>query len=186
MMNTTKTASLPLQLKQLIEVYTDIMNGHKSQYPQRYFEGNTGYVRARILLLIMLKQYLPGRFTDTEDMYRFFASAKAAHTLRQYKLHIALKALYPTPLHYLHDSLPISQKDDYLFYEYEERLPVYLKNYDDAFNGWITEISKDEYIQNTADNDSGYISILDDGGIDLDVVDAESVCKEMILEDICI
>ena len=79
--------------------------------------GNEGYLRAQILLLTMIREYLP-TFESVEDLYAYFASPMGRHAIERYKLGIPLRERYGSAVAYLHDSLPWSQKDEELYLKY--------------------------------------------------------------------
>lgn len=97
----------------VVKVYMDVISGRVSKFPKNYFDGNDGYVRARLLFLIMVREYLS--FESVEQMYAFFASDAGRKTINQYKLTVPLRELYSSPLDFLHDALRKDQKSDELY-----------------------------------------------------------------------
>lgn len=104
----------------VVKVYTDVISGRASKFPKNYFDGNDGYVRARLLFLIMVKEYLS--FESLEQMYAFFASDAGRKAINQHKLTVPLRELYASPLDYLHDSLRKDQKSDELYIKYSKHV----------------------------------------------------------------
>lgn len=101
----------------IIKLYTDILNGKVKKFPSGYFDGNDGYLRAHILFLTMVREYLHP-FKNLEALYKFFASPEGKNCLMRYKLTIPLRELYGSALAFLHDALPWSQKDEDLYRKY--------------------------------------------------------------------
>lgn len=114
----------------IIKLYTDILAGRVKKFPSVYFDGNAGYLRAHILLMTMIREYLPP-FANLEAVYAFFASVEGRQCISKYKLTIPLRELYGSALAYLHDSLPDSQKSEELYTKYQQRtqLSRELNNY---------------------------------------------------------
>lgn len=110
----TKTTTTP---ELIVKLYNDVMTGAIKRFPSSYFDGNEGYIRARILFLTMVKEYLPP-FKSLENMYAFFASPRGRRCINDHKLIIPLRELYGTPLAYLHDSLSPAQKSEELYKKY--------------------------------------------------------------------
>lgn len=104
----------------IIKVYMDVIEGRISKFPKSYFDGNDGYVRARLLLLIMIREFLS--FESVEQMYAFFSSDEGRRAINKYKLTVPLRELYSSPLDYLHDSLAEGQKDDRLYRKYNQNV----------------------------------------------------------------
>lgn len=101
----------------IIKLYTDILEGKVKKFPGGYFDGNDGYLRAHILFLTMVREYLPP-FENLDALYRFFASPEGKNCIVRYKLVVPLHELYGSALAFLHDSLPWVQKDEYLYQRY--------------------------------------------------------------------
>lgn len=104
-----------------IKLYMDVLKGDLVKFPKNYFDGNIGYIRARLLFLTMVKEFLP-KFENIESMYRFFASDKGRQAINTYKLNVPLRELYGSSLAYLHDSLPERQRDESLYKKYCSRV----------------------------------------------------------------
>ena len=102
----------------IIKVYMDVIEGRISKFPKSYFDGNDGYIRARLLLLTMIREFLS--FESVEDIYAFFSGDAGKRAINQYKLTVPLRELYSSPLDYLHDSLHHSQKNDELYRKYSQ------------------------------------------------------------------
>lgn len=100
----------------IIKVYMDVINGTISKFPKGYFDGNDGYLRARLLLLIMIREFLT--FDSLESLYAFFAGENGRKAIAQYKLTVPLRELYTHPLDYLHDALSEDQKSEELYTKY--------------------------------------------------------------------
>jgi len=101
----------------IIKLYTDILENKVKKFPGGYFDGNDGYLRAHILFLTMVREYLPP-FESLDALYHFFASPEGKNCIIRYKLVVPLRELYGSALAFLHDSLPWSQKDERLYQRY--------------------------------------------------------------------
>lgn len=110
----TRTVKTP---ELILKLYQDILDDKIKKFPSNYFDGNDGYIRARILFLTMVREFLPP-FTSLEAMYAFFASPEGRACITKYKLSIPLRELYGSALAYLHDALPECQKDEWLYEKY--------------------------------------------------------------------
>lgn len=104
----------------IIKVYMDVVEERISKFPKNYFDGNDGYVRARLLLLVMIREFLA--FESVEEMYAFFGSDEGRKAISKYKLTVPLRELYSSPLDYLHDSLTEEQRDDRLYQKYKQKV----------------------------------------------------------------
>ena len=104
----------------VVKVYMDVLSGRASKFPKNYFDGNDGYVRARLLFLIMVREYLS--FESQEAMYAHFASDIGRRAIQQYKLNVPLRELYSSPLDYLHDALPQQQRSEELYVRYGKKV----------------------------------------------------------------
>lgn len=107
----------------VIKLYMDIINNNLVKFPKGYFDGNTGYIRARLLFLTMVREFLP-KFDCLEAMYAYFASDKGRQCINAYKLSVPLRELYGSALDYMHDSLSDWQKDDELYEKYSKIVKV--------------------------------------------------------------
>lgn len=105
----------------IVKLYKDIIEDRVAKFPRSYFDGNAGYQRARLLFMIMLKEYTVG-FESVEAMYAYFASEAGRNCINQYKLVVPLRELYGSPLAYLHDALPNHLKDEDLYEKYSKRI----------------------------------------------------------------
>lgn len=97
-----------------LKVYRDLLDGVAKKFPKGYLDGADGVERACMCFQYMVKQYL--YFKSIDEMYAFFASPKAIPTLRNYKLYVIENTLFDSPIDFLHESLPESQKDPFLFH----------------------------------------------------------------------
>ena len=101
----------------MLKLYQDIVEGRASKYTSNYFDGSEGYWRARILLLMMIREYLPP-FPNVKSLYAFFASTAGRKALEKYKLVLPMRELFGSPLAYLHGSLNKNQRSEFFFRKY--------------------------------------------------------------------
>lgn len=78
--------------------------------------GYLGMLRAKICLQYAINQNL--LFKSADDLYNFFASKDCIKYLKQNKLYQLYVSFYSTPLEYMHDSMPSSVKNEFLFHNY--------------------------------------------------------------------
>lgn len=105
----------------VVKLYQDIMSGRIKKFPGSYFEGNEGFLRAKILFMCMIREYIP-IFHSNEELYAFFSSPEGRRAIIKYKLSIPLRDLYANPLDYLHDALPQDQKSEELYKFYSDMI----------------------------------------------------------------
>jgi hypothetical protein len=102
----------------IIKVYMEMLSGKRRKYPKRFFDNLTGENRAKILLKIMINEYICAE--SIESLYALFAdNAQIIPLLNKYKLNTPIACIYESPLEYLHESLGRQGRDD-LFELYRE------------------------------------------------------------------
>lgn len=140
----------------IIKLYMDVVNGNLVKFPKGYFDGNLGYIRARLLFLTMVREFLP-KFESLEAMYAYFASEKGRQCINAYKLSVPLRELYGSPLAYMHDSLAGTQKDEDLYEKYSANVK---RSKDDTF----IQVGRTANIEQENDFDAGENNHCKDGG----------------------
>lgn len=98
-----------------LRIYEKVMN-NEGRYPKDYMYGYLGMLRAKICLQYAINQNL--LFKSADDLYNFFASKDCIKYLKQNKLYQLYVSFYSTPLAYMHDSMPSSVKNEFLFHNY--------------------------------------------------------------------
>lgn len=98
-----------------LRIYEKVMN-NEGRYPKDYMYGYLGMLRAKICLQYAINQNL--LFKSADDLYNFFASKDCIKYLKQNKLYQLYVSFYSTPLEYMHDSMPSSVKNEFLFHNY--------------------------------------------------------------------
>ena len=94
--------------------YMKVLDNKYEKFPKNYFSEAAGDLRAKVFLLYQLETQ--AKFRNKEEMYMFFADTpQAIKFLKSVKLKTPLDLLYASPLEYMHESLPESQKDEFLF-----------------------------------------------------------------------
>ena len=84
-------------------------------YP-KYVDYDIKRYTLRIYEKVMNNQNL--LFKSADDLYNFFASKDCIKYLKQNKLYQLYVSFYSTPLEYMHDSMPSSVKNEFLFHNY--------------------------------------------------------------------
>jgi hypothetical protein len=104
-----------------VKVYMEILAKKRKKYPKHFFDDAAGEGRAKILMKIMLNEYvIPNGVSGIEDLYRIFADTKAASSLlAKHALRAPLASIYSSPLEYLHEALG-RQGDDELYEYYRD------------------------------------------------------------------
>ena len=84
------------------------------KFPKEYLNENDGAVRAGICLQYAIKEFY--QFKQIPELYAMFANkSQAQKKLEEHKLGTVCSDFFSSPLEYLHQSLPESQKDDLLY-----------------------------------------------------------------------
>lgn len=138
----------------IIKVYDDVLSGVRQKFPKEYFDGNEGYVRARVLMVTMLREHCAGKFNGIEEMYQFFASQQGRKLLLKYKLHYPLRELYPSALHYFHDCLPLDQRRADLLERYEAGDDLSILDNEQVDEKDEADVTNDGVIQMQPDNET--------------------------------
>lgn len=117
--------------EEIREIYKKIRQGEMRRFPKYYFEGNLGQRNARTVLIEFVNQFLYVR--DTEDLYAKFAdNAYISRKMNEAKIFHLYSNHFFSPLQFLHESLTVSERDDFLYGYYE---------FTQAFNKAIAEES---------------------------------------------
>lgn len=98
-----------------LRIYKKVLN-NECRYPKDYMYGYLGMLRAKICLQYAINQNC--LFKSTDEMYKFFASKSCIKYLKENKLYQLYTSFYSNPLEYMHDSMPSTVKDDFLFHNY--------------------------------------------------------------------
>lgn len=114
-------------------VYKRLLKGPKDgglyRFPKHFFDGNDGRKRACICFRYLLAHYEV--FDDIKSMYEFFSTEKGEKELDKYGLRLVWRNVFESPVLYLHETLPVSQRNElyYHFYEcqYQYRLAINTK-----------------------------------------------------------
>ncbi len=98
-----------------LRVYKNVINNN-GRYPKDYMYGYLGMLRAKICLQYAINKNCV--FKSIDDLYKFFSSKDCIKYLKQNKLYQLYSSFYATPLEYMHDSMPSSIKNEFLFHNY--------------------------------------------------------------------
>lgn len=101
--------------KYTLRIYEDVMNNN-GRYPKDYMYGYLGMLRAKICLQHAINKNCI--FQSIDEMYKFFSSKACVKYLKHNKLYQLYINFYETPLEYMHDSIPTSVKNEFLFHNY--------------------------------------------------------------------
>lgn len=112
--------------KYTLRVYKKVLN-NEMRFPKDYMYGYLGMLRAKICLQYSISQNL--LFKSADDLYSFFASRSCIKYLKDNKLLQLYTSFYETPLEYMHDSMPRSIKNEFLFHNY-----MFMQEYDKIIN----------------------------------------------------
>ena len=98
-----------------LRIYEKVLN-NECRYPKDYMYGYLGMLRANICLQYSISKNC--LFKSADELYKFFASKECIKYLKQNKLYQLYVSFYSSPLEYMHDSIPSSIKNEFLFHNY--------------------------------------------------------------------
>ena len=113
-----------------LKIYQDVLAG-RGKFPKNFFNGYISKERAEICLQHVINNYI--LVNSIEELYRIFSSKDISLILKKYNLILPCKNLYTNPVDFLHQALPNSQKDLFLYHYYtfiyknQKALEPYLK-----------------------------------------------------------
>lgn len=96
-----------------IQMYTNLMNGYIKKFPKHVFDGNEGKIKACICLQYAINHYLS--FNSVDELYDFFSQEHIIQFLHRVKLDAICSVNYTYPIDFLHDSLPMVQRNEVLY-----------------------------------------------------------------------
>ncbi len=103
---------------QILRLYRKIQNGELSRFPKRVFDGENGPEKAAILLNDYIAHKIS--YNSIPELYEKFSDTSKMNLLfKEDQIYYAYKTMYATPLDYLHHSLPIEDRDDFLYGYYQ-------------------------------------------------------------------
>ena len=109
---------------QTLHTYENILNSKDARYPRDYFVGADGMERAFICLQYVIAKHVS--FHSINDLYYFIYSDDGQEFLKKYKLSNVCRQLFPTPVDYLHYTLPKDYQSPFLLnyyrYRYEKKM----------------------------------------------------------------
>lgn len=101
----------------VINVYKRVLSGELCKFPKEYRADTSGFMRVKICFQYMLEQFM--QFSSINEMYDFFSSSEGTKALKEYKLYSICCEMFESPLEYLHESLPIKQRSEFLYRLYK-------------------------------------------------------------------
>lgn len=114
-----------------LSIYKRVLSGELAGYPKKFFHEEDGYVRAKACMSYILHEKLI--FSNLEDVYRHFLTQRGRADIQKYHLVTALSA-FETPVDYVHESLPASQQDEFLFQFYKFKFLYKRELYSNRFS----------------------------------------------------
>ncbi|WP_024859137.1 hypothetical protein [Ruminococcus albus] len=103
----------------IIVTYNDLLNGVIKKFPKHFFDViNDGKLKVAICLQHAITQQQ--NFENIEDVYRLFGDRNILKWLDKWKLRDIAEQFYDSPIDFLHDALPETEKDE-VFYNYYKR-----------------------------------------------------------------
>lgn len=102
--------------KYTLRVYENVLAG-KTRYPKDYMYGWLGILRAKICLQYSINKNC--MFRSADELYSFFASKDCIKYLKKNKLYQLYNSFYSSPLEYMHESMPSSVKNEFLYHNYK-------------------------------------------------------------------
>lgn len=113
-----------------ISIYNDVLT-KKGKFPKNFFNGYASKERAEVCLQHLINSHLFA--PSIEELYELFGKKEITAILKKYQLLTPCQSLYINPIDYLHETLPTSQKDNFLYHYYsfmfenKKALSSYLK-----------------------------------------------------------
>lgn len=113
-----------------INVYNDVLS-KKGKFPKNFFNGYASKERAEICLQHLINSHL--FISSIEELYELFGKREITAILKKYQLLTPCQSLYTSPLDYLHETLPLTQKNKFMYhyqsfmYNHRKALTGYLK-----------------------------------------------------------
>lgn len=104
----------------VLQVYRNVLEGKLCKFPKEYLSGTQGMYKAGICLQYMLNQHCT--FKDIREMYEFFSGPAGGKMLKKYRLIAICNEIYVHPIDYLHESLPVAQKDEFWYHYYRFKI----------------------------------------------------------------
>lgn len=108
-----------------LNIYQKVINKNE-KFPKNFFDGLNAREKAEICLHYMIEHYLIVK--DIESLYEKFSKKGIATLLKKYSLANPCNSLYASPLHYLHETLAVSQRNNFLYHFYS-----FKKKYEEEF-----------------------------------------------------
>ena len=107
----------------ILYLYKAVLGSKDGKFPKEYFVEQGGDLRAKVCMQYILSTKV--FFKNKEELYEFFSNeTRSAEFLKEYHLTGAKSILFETSLDYAHASLPLSQRDEFLYCFY-----TFLKHY---------------------------------------------------------
>ena len=91
------------------DVYSRVMSGQMSRYPNKYFDNLEGYRRALFTLRYALNKNKT--FGDFEELFKFMYE-KGESFLKSVKLYDAYSLYFNNPIDFLYEAIPKKQKEE--------------------------------------------------------------------------
>lgn len=98
-----------------LRVYEKVLSREIMKFPKRFFDGGAGRISLQICLQAAISSNL--NFSSIEELYRYFASARAMKFLQDMKILVPCLEAYGSPLNLLHDTLSEGNRSE-LYYRF--------------------------------------------------------------------
>lgn len=104
------------------DYYERILSGEITRFKKGFFARGDEGSRRRAEICFRRMLQMIGPFTDVHQLYDLFSSTKGNKLLGKFKLGSAVRDLYDIPITFLHQSLPVSERDDLYYHKNHFRL----------------------------------------------------------------
>lgn len=105
------------------DYYDRILSGEITRFKKGFFARGDEGKRRRAEICFRRMLQMIGPFTDVHQLYDLFSSTKGNKLLGKFKLG-SVRDLYDIPITFLHQSLPVSERDDLYYHKNHSRLKM--------------------------------------------------------------
>lgn len=104
-----------------LKVYKRVLEKDLYKFPKDYLSGDhQGRNRAIICFLYMLEQFTT--FGSVKEMYQYFSTSNGTKLLKRYRLNVACVSMFEYPIDFLHEALPVAEKDEFWYRYYKFKM----------------------------------------------------------------
>lgn len=105
---------IPGKRSRTVHMYERALEGKVQKFPKEYFSGPEGRKRAIFCLQYLVNQKYP--FMSPEELYAESGKPSWTTMLKESRLYPICKAQFGDPVTFLHASLSVEQRDDFMYH----------------------------------------------------------------------